>query len=231
MDETAQNPNEKKETKNSAPLTPQEELTKAIAELAGISSIRDIIFGDKIHDYDQRFEAISQELKELRRFAEEKFAQLHAEITQQLQATESKLSRRITVTEQQSDHLAEKTDTLYEHLVAQIDALQRQLQKTESELIQKITVGDEKTEANLTEKTDTIHHDFVSQINQLRTETQQNITMWQKNLLERMESLVSSKLDRTELTETLVKFGGNLKEMSKWIIFGRKNKDKTQFLE
>jgi primosomal protein N'' len=221
-------------TTTDAATSQQLGLATAMAELAGISSIRNIIFGEQIREYDEGFINVRQDLKDLRQFAEEQFAKLYAEMSQKLQGSQAELTEKIIVVEKTSEkNLSEKTDDLYEHLVAQIDDLQRQLQEqletTESQLTHHITIVEEKSEEHLVEKSETLNIEFVTQINELRVNTSQNITVLQQNLEAEVKDLTNTKLDRVEFAKTLINFGSNLRSIAgQWEQIAEESSDEPE---
>ena len=106
-----------------------------MGELAGISSIRNIIFGDQIREYNERFEAVDQEIK----LINEKIDQFRADISEQLDRIESQLSQRTEqVAEESGKNLQHNISEVNHTIVVQITELREQVQQDQQGLQEKI---------------------------------------------------------------------------------------------
>jgi len=162
-----------------------------------LDSVREIIFGTQIRNYNARFQKIDRELEHLQRLIDERFADLDSKLTQKVEALNTEISEGIR----------------------EID---RKLNKRINQAINSKEKGDQRALSTWIDtfvqevqgKIDRIDSNYANQIGELRDGMKHNYDTLKTEIISQTSGLEATKLNRFALAESLIALGMRLKDKS-----------------
>ncbi|MCH8290093.1 hypothetical protein IH992_03160 [Candidatus Poribacteria bacterium] len=181
-----------------------EEKTETVVELSptemppvqrDLDSVREIIFGNQIRNYNARFQKIDRELEHLQRLIDERFTDLDSKLTHKVEALNTEISEGIrgidrNLNERINQAISSKEKENQHALSTWIDTFVQEVQG----------------------KIDRINSNYATQIGELRDGMKHNYETLKTEIISQTDGLEATKLNRFALAESLIALGMRLKD-------------------
>ena len=162
-----------------------------------LDSVREIIFGNQIRNYNARFQKIDRELEHLQRLIDERFTDLDSKLTQKVEALNTEISEGIRGIDR----------NLSERINQAISSKEKENQHTLSTWIDTFV-------QEVQGKIDRINSNYATQIGELRDGMKHNYETLKAEIISQTDGLEATKLNRFALAESLIALGMRLKDKS-----------------
>jgi ElaB/YqjD/DUF883 family membrane-anchored ribosome-binding protein len=153
--------------------------------LGNLEQIRELLFGEQSRDYNDRIEKLESDLTRFKREMNDHLAQLHEELSSEIQAAIKTFEKRIKYVslnaQDETNHLRDTLDTNHKKAMTRIRALDQTLQASSDAL--------------------------KSELSETKEELQSEMREWKKQLDEEIDQyftqLRDSKVSRDDFAEIL----------------------------